>query len=155
MNWRNGGVLLRAHRTPAVPSECGVITSVALDAAWIIVGLDNCKIHVFDADTGVMRRSLVGHEQGVWAVNLISRGGFWGGPPSVCLPPLELPVVPQLRKALGLDKPYQTPPSINSTEGNGKPGDVCCASEGWGQPNALVVSGGCDKTLRVWDIKSG
>jgi F-box and WD-40 domain protein CDC4 len=29
------------------------------------------------------------------------------------------------------------------------------ASRGWGQPNALVVSGGCDKVLRVWEVKSG
>ncbi|KIY51901.1 WD40 repeat-like protein [Fistulina hepatica ATCC 64428] len=33
--------------------------------------------------------------------------------------------------------------------------DPCSAAEGWGQPNALVVSGGCDKKLRVWDVKTG
>ena len=27
------------------------------------------------------------------------------------------------------------------------------ASRGWGQPNALVVTGGCDKVLRVWQVK--
>jgi len=39
--------------------------------------------------------------------------------------------------------------------GSPKPSDPCCVSEGWGQPNDLVVSGGCDKELRVWDVKSG
>lgn len=37
----------------------------------------------------------------------------------------------------------------------GRRSDMCCASQGWGQPNSLVVSGGCDKVLRVWDIMSG
>jgi len=31
----------------------------------------------------------------------------------------------------------------------------CFSSEGWGQPNALVISGGCDKAIRVWDVISG
>ena len=33
--------------------------------------------------------------------------------------------------------------------------DECSTTPGWGQPNALVISGGCDKVLRVWDLKSG
>ena len=37
----------------------------------------------------------------------------------------------------------------------GRPSNPGGASDGWGQPNALVVSGGCDKELRVWDVKSG
>lgn len=37
----------------------------------------------------------------------------------------------------------------------GKPSGVSGSSEGWGQPGALVVSGGCDKSVRVWDIRSG
>ena len=43
------------------------------------MGLANCRIHVFSAKTGVLSRTLTGHEQGVWAVNLVSRGGHWGG----------------------------------------------------------------------------
>lgn len=37
----------------------------------------------------------------------------------------------------------------------GKPSDPSGSSDGWGQPNALVVSSGCDKELRVWDVMSG
>ena len=40
--------------------------------------------------------------------------------------------------------PEPTPP------GPGKPSDPAGTSDGWGQPNALVVSGGCDKDVRVW-----
>lgn len=36
-----------------------------------------------------------------------------------------------------------------------KPSGVSGPSEGWGQTNDLVVSGGCDKVVRVWDIQSG
>ena len=36
-----------------------------------------------------------------------------------------------------------------------KPSSMCYASQGWGQPNSLIVSGGCDKVVRVWDVESG
>ena len=36
-----------------------------------------------------------------------------------------------------------------------KPSNMCYASQGWGQPNSLIVSGGCDKVVRVWDVQSG
>ncbi|KAK0220521.1 hypothetical protein IW262DRAFT_1031738 [Armillaria fumosa] len=32
---------------------------------------------------------------------------------------------------------------------------VCGISEGWGQPNSLIVNGDCDRVMRVWDIKRG
>ena len=205
MNWRRNGHLLRAHRVPVVNPDNGVITSVALDADWVVVGLANSRIHVFSAKTGVLSRTLTGHELGVWAVNLVSRGGYWGddamgsrhkrkerkrrgregrrdedevvdglssrlaamslpdGPPGV-----DHLVPPSLRTALGLDESIDHSNHGDGTGGAeesdecleteldpGKRSDDCCATEGWGQPNALVVSGGCDKVLRVWDVKSG
>jgi F-box and WD-40 domain protein CDC4 len=36
-----------------------------------------------------------------------------------------------------------------------KPSNMCFSSQGWGQPNSLIVSGGCDKVVRVWDVQSG
>jgi F-box and WD-40 domain protein CDC4 len=36
-----------------------------------------------------------------------------------------------------------------------KPSSMCYSSQGWGQPNSLIVSGGCDKVVRVWDAESG
>jgi F-box and WD-40 domain protein CDC4 len=194
MNWRHGGHLLRAYRVPFVGSDSGVVTSVALDAEWVVVGLANSKIHVFSVTTGVLCRTLIGHDLGVWAVNLVSRGGFWGefgggrgkgggrGRGQGDIPmaggsvnehegyeeSLDGNVPLSLRNALGLDLPKVTRKvTADAADGEekargkpwsphpGKRSDVCCASEGWGQPNALVVSGGCDKVLRVWDVKSG
>ena len=209
MNWRRSGHLLRAHRVPVVNPDSGVITSVALDADWVVVGLANSRIHVFSAKTGVLSRTLTGHELGVWAVNLVSRGGCWGDDAmgsrrkrrekrtrkedgdedgddddlesrlSSRLTNVSLPkppgadhlVPPSLRTALGLEEQSGLPQSNygeglcgadigndDSAEAGPDPGkrsDDCSATEGWGQPNALVVSGGCDKVLRVWDVKSG
>ncbi|KAF7317915.1 hypothetical protein MKEN_00879600 [Mycena kentingensis (nom. inval.)] len=141
MNWRHGGRVLRAHRMvpTAAPATNGnginsmdVITSVALDQDWVVVGLANSKIHVFSSRTGVLARTLVGHDAGVWGVCLVGRGGKWIGAP---LPTVGPDNVPDMwRTPLGLDLPLP---------------------DGWGQANALVVSGGCDKVLRVWDVRSG
>ncbi|EEB95225.1 hypothetical protein MPER_05840, partial [Moniliophthora perniciosa FA553] len=50
-----------------------------------------------------------------------------------------------------LDEP-ETPTEIDTSW---LPSDPTNTSHGWGQPNALVVSGGCDKTAKVWDVLSG
>ncbi|KAH7915249.1 WD40 repeat-like protein [Hygrophoropsis aurantiaca] len=178
LNWRKGGHLLRIHRMLIVTPDGGVITSVALDSEWVVVGLANSKIHIFSAKTGVLSRTLIGHELGVWAVHLVGRGGHWQGegvacgqsprdpvnldrlsanPPEPLAPPGPDHYVPaNLRSALGLDKVRRLPPQIPVDPSSpGKPSDLCSSSDGWGQPNALVVSGGCDKHLRVWDVKTG
>ncbi|KAK2467345.1 hypothetical protein APHAL10511_000580 [Amanita phalloides] len=186
MNWRHGGHLLRSHRMPVVNPDTGVITSLAIDREWVVVGLTNSRIYVFSAQTGVLHRTLVGHESGVWGVCLVSRGGHLAMSPEEekehgssgrkntnerirglnsrlasleingagnrCQPSLEHTISEQLRLALGLDVDDKAlPPSASP----GSQGDHCYASKGWGQPNALVISGGCDKVLRVWDIESG
>jgi F-box and WD-40 domain protein CDC4 len=43
----------------------------------------------------------------------------------------------------------------NEPRNSNKPSSMCYASQGWGQPNSLIVSGGCDKVVRVWDTESG
>lgn len=208
-NWRRGGRLLRTHRVAIVDPDHGVVTSVALDTDWIVAGLANARIHVFSAHTGVLVRTLVGHELGVWAVNLVSAGGGWSrdsspsddvsekkaerrgpglsstsgggrsrtdaqegsGPgldhllrhnrapagTNVVNPQgLDGLLPPSLRAALGLDAPRRYLGKMDAAaEARRKQDDVCGSSEGWGQPNALVVSGGCDKMVRVWDLKSG
>ncbi|KAI6041228.1 WD40 repeat-like protein, partial [Pisolithus marmoratus] len=162
-NMRRGGTLLQSHRMSVVTPDGGVITSVAMDYDQVVVGLANSKIHVFNADSGVMSRTLIGHELGVWAVHLVSRGGFWqenpGGVDNLNRPDdepqdREVLLPPELRRALALDGPKQLP-HTSARSISEKPSDICCASEGWGQPNPIVVSGGCDKRLRVWDVVSG
>ncbi|KAJ7178607.1 WD40 repeat-like protein [Mycena crocata] len=158
MNWKHGGTLLRTHRmapTPAPPSggalnSIDVITSVALDKDWVVVGLANSKIHVFSSRTGVLARTLVGHESGVWGVCLVGRGGSWVGErPNTAGGD---PVPPMWHIPLGLNLPVGETAPVPFP---GKRSSPCSTSDGWGQPNSLVVSGGCDKMLRVWDVRSG
>lgn len=85
--WRSGGTSV--HRN--ITQEGGVVTSLHLTPKYIIVALDNAKIHVFDID-GDNQRTLQGHVMGVWAM-----------------------------------VPWED----------------------------TMVSGGCDRDVRVWDLKTG
>lgn len=85
--WRNGGVCDARQITP----DQGVVTSLHLTKKYIVVALDNAKIHVFDT-IGDHQKTLEGHVMGVWAM------------------------VP------------------------------------WGD---LLVSGGCDRDVRVWNLATG
>ena len=85
--WRHGGQVDQRQITP----DQGVVTSLHLTSKYIIVALDNAKIHVFDTE-GRHLRCLQGHVMGVWAM------------------------VPH--------------------------GDT-------------LISGGCDRDVRVWDLNTG
>ncbi|KAK0224480.1 WD40 repeat-like protein [Armillaria nabsnona] len=157
MNWRHGGHLLRAHRVPVANPTNGVITSIALDDDWVVVGLANSRIHVFSTRTGVLARTLVGHESGVWGVCLVSCGGRRRKKEESLMMDEdgeEWNIPHSLRVALGLEGQGEEQDEEEDDTENPHFG-VCGASEGWGQPNSLVVSGGCDKMIRVWDAKSG
>ncbi|WWD22891.1 hypothetical protein CI109_107386 [Kwoniella shandongensis] len=69
-NWLSGGRMLAAHES----FEESVVTTLCFDEQYIIIGMANNKIHVFDAPSGSYRHSLLGHEQGVWAMVLVSTG---------------------------------------------------------------------------------
>ncbi|KAF8959617.1 WD40-repeat-containing domain protein [Flammula alnicola] len=262
-NWRSGGKLLNSHRLPIVSPDSGTVTSFALDQDWVVVGLANSQIKVFSARTGVLSRTLVGHDSGVWGVCLVSEGSYrlpdktageeWGsrtkkkwkgqdkdksnymdkgqskdkalqgdsggskgvhtlsarmggldvgsshdGTHVMPSESLEHLIPPAMQIALGLD-PVESSDSSHETEsssegvfdedaadradlqrekkkkqekeyynyhhlseedeeemdGPDKPLNMCNSSQGWGQPNPLIVSGGCDKVVRVWDAKSG
>ncbi|OJT09014.1 F-box/WD repeat-containing protein 7 [Trametes pubescens] len=206
-NWLGKGKLLRIHRAllhppppdPNMPGQLAppaqqqqgqqdqgplanpaIPTSMAIDSQWVVVGLANSRIHIFSARTGVLSRTLIGHDSGVWAVALISEGGQpvgrdpcrhpCEGDPLVASHPQDEALPLALRTAVGLDKSTniskvrlraRSVPDPFADRGKaerprfGKPSYPGGASDGWGQPSALVVSGGCDKELRVWDVKTG
>jgi len=61
--WRTGGKVDQRQITP----DQGVVTSLHLTDKYIIVALDNAKIHIFDSE-GKHLRCLSGHNMGVWAM---------------------------------------------------------------------------------------
>lgn len=61
--WRKGGLMTSKHITP----DQGVVTSLHLTKKYIVVALDNAKIHVFNTK-GDHQRTLSGHVMGVWAM---------------------------------------------------------------------------------------
>lgn len=61
--WRKGGVMSQGSITP----DQGVVTSLHLTKKYIVVALDNSKIHVFNTK-GQPERVLQGHVMGVWAM---------------------------------------------------------------------------------------
>ncbi|THU86024.1 WD40 repeat-like protein [Dendrothele bispora CBS 962.96] len=209
------------------------ITSLTLSSKWVVVGLANSRIHVFSAKTGVLHRTLVGHNQGVWALGLtegyrdsgpgmedgdfragdsignvenvekeeqneemknVSKGKEKEHDQETVIPErqrqwewkgIEYPDDPSrtlpedLRLALGLPSiplpvPSNPPPSndltANSTHGcsraYSKPGSNPSPNPGlrstptstslsFGNPSSLLLSGGCDKLLKLWDVESG
>lgn len=71
-NWHRGGRLLTHH----VSSENGAVcTCTAMDQRWLIIGMANGRIHVFDARTGLYERTLGGggNDSGVWCLALVSK----------------------------------------------------------------------------------
>lgn len=61
--WNKGGRVTIRHITP----DQGVVTSLHLTSKYIVVALDNAKIHVYDTN-GNNQRTLQGHVMGVWAM---------------------------------------------------------------------------------------
>ncbi|KAK7414398.1 hypothetical protein QQX98_006763 [Neonectria punicea] len=126
--WRSGGT----STTRNITQEGGVVTSLHLTSKYIIVALDNAKIHVFDAE-GDSQRTLQGHVMGVWAMvpwddTLVSGGcdrdvRVWNLKTGTCLHTLR-----------------------------GHTSTVRCLK--MADANT-AISGSRDTTLRVWDIRTG
>ncbi|KAK7030879.1 hypothetical protein VNI00_013989 [Paramarasmius palmivorus] len=195
----NGGNLLRTHRISLSSSSSAadsVVTSLALNNDWVVVGLANNRIHVFSAKTGVLSRTLVGHQGGVWGIGLVSAseqkkpskestppGSSSSSRPSPksrhseytrkgnqqreFIDPLDSAeshptsshspyVPPSIKVALGLSDEEEDPEADTDIEpGPWIPSEPSNTSRGFGQPNALVVSGACDRCVKVWDVASG
>ncbi|KAJ5914237.1 hypothetical protein N7504_003120 [Penicillium tannophilum] len=61
--WNKAGRCTQRHITP----DQGVVTSLHLTSKYIVVALDNAKIHVYDTN-GDNQKTLQGHVMGVWAM---------------------------------------------------------------------------------------
>ena len=166
-NWQHGGTLLSSHRLPILPptnsspahvatDSNGTVTSLAIDSEYVVVGLANSNIKVFSAKTGVLARTLTGHDSGVWGVCLISKGGRMdrgrGNGPGKGKGRVVEGLSKEMTSALGFELEERT---IEDGVGCERPSFMSNSSIGWGQPNSIVISGGCDKLLKVWDPKSG
>ncbi|KAH6890388.1 WD40-repeat-containing domain protein [Thelonectria olida] len=126
--WRSGGT----STTRNITQEGGVVTSLHLTPKYIIVALDNAKIHVFDTE-GDAQRTLQGHVMGVWAMvpwddTLVSGGcdrdvRVWNLKTGACQHTLR-----------------------------GHTSTVRCLK--MADANT-AISGSRDTTLRIWDIRTG
>jgi len=167
-NWLNGGRLLTMH------SSMGdsVVTSLVVNDEYIVIGMANSKIHVFDAATGHYCISLIGHDLGVWALVLVSPRK--AGERSRAYDQSQTnskrrdDAGASRRASFSASQGGNTTPTFrsNSDSGNQRTGqpraskrmpssDVCGSAQGWGLKRTLVVSGGCDREVRVWDIVTG
>ncbi|OLL23967.1 F-box/WD repeat-containing protein 7 [Neolecta irregularis DAH-3] len=123
--WKVGGRTVARHIT----NDQGVVTSLHLTAKYIIVALDNAKIHLFSAD-GCFIRTLSGHENGVWAMVHCDETLVSGG----CDRDMRVWDLPSGHESL-LDSLLILCLKMSNT--------------------TTVVSGSRDTTLRVWDIERG
>ncbi|KAK5174568.1 uncharacterized protein LTR77_001649 [Saxophila tyrrhenica] len=126
--WRTGGTVHPRQITP----DQGVVTSLHLTRNYIIVALDNAKIHVFDPE-GRHLRCLQGHVMGVWAMvphgdTLVSGGCD--------------------RDVRVWD--LQTGQAVHMLRGHTS--TVRCLKM---SGSNIAISGSRDTTLRIWDIRKG
>ncbi|KAK3682648.1 WD40-repeat-containing domain protein [Podospora appendiculata] len=126
--WRTGG----RNITKNITQDGGVVTSLHLTSKYIIVALDNAKIHLFDTEGNALR-VLQGHVMGVWAMvpwdDILVSGGcdrdvrVWDLTTGNCLHTLR-----------------------------GHTSTVRCLKM---SDANTAISGSRDTTLRIWDIKTG
>lgn len=126
--WRAGG----RNTAKNITQDGGVVTSLHLTSKYIIVALDNARIHVFDTE-GENQKTLQGHVMGVWAMipwdDILVSGGcdrdvrVWNLATGACLHTLR-----------------------------GHTSTVRCLKM---SDENTAISGSRDTTLRIWDIRSG
>ncbi|KAG9793250.1 WD40 repeat-like protein, partial [Aureobasidium melanogenum] len=126
--WRKGGESIIKHITP----DQGVVTSLHLTDKYIVVAMDNAKIHVFNT-VGEHQKTLKGHVMGVWAMvpwdDILVSGGCD-------------------RDVRVWD--MSTGKSIHTLRGHTS--TVRCLKM---SDANTAISGSRDTTLRVWDLTTG
>ncbi|OQO13667.1 hypothetical protein B0A48_01896 [Cryoendolithus antarcticus] len=132
--WKSGGLTSSHTITP----DQGVVTSLHMTTSFIIVALDNAKIHVFSL-LGEHLRCLQGHVMGVWATAPFGDTLVSGG----CDRDVRV-------WDLNTGQAVYTLRGHTSTVRCLK----ICPGRGPGQSD-LAISGSRDTTLRIWDITKG
>jgi F-box and WD-40 domain protein CDC4 len=141
-NWRHGGTLMARY----VTNDHGVVTTLCMSDKYIIVGLDNASIRVFDED-GKFQMTLAGHETGVWAMVIVGEDQLVSGGCDRDMRLWNLTTGYQnglCSRANLCRKCDQVLRGHTSTV-------RCIQSAGY----KTVVSGSRDTTLRVWDLQKG
>ena len=166
-NWRRGGRLLRSYETIELadadpdPNRRLALTCCAMDHEWTAVGMTSSAIFVFSTRTGKLVRVLRGHESGVWCLMLAT------GPSSGYDGPYEPPATAGLVCAQADKRPgacLALQPSgglavcdaVQIAQEQCEQTDVACAStRGWDESGTRLVSAGSDRSLRVWNVRTG
>lgn len=166
-NWRRGGRLLRSYETIELadadpdPNRRLALTCCAMDHEWTAVGMTSSAIFVFSTRTGKLVRVLRGHESGVWCLMLAT------GPSSGYDGPYEPPATAGLVCAQADKRPgacLALQPSgglavcdaVHIAQKQCEQTDVACAStRGWDESGTRLVSAGSDRSLRVWNVRTG
>ena len=143
--WRKGGLMTARHIHP----DQGVVTSLHLTKKYIVVALDNAKIHVFNT-RGDHQRTLLGHQMGVWAMvpweDILVSGGcdrdvrVWNMATGY--------VEHEPRSYSILIRSCRT--SVHTLRGHTS--TVRCLKM---SDAKTAISGSRDTTLRVWDLTTG
>lgn len=166
----------RLLSTQMSAADNGVVTSLAFDGEWIVVAMETSQVHVFEGEEGGYVRTLEGHQQsGVWCLSLVSKGGGafdddddrgwgrgWGrgtNDPSADSGSSRRGVGGGGGMGIGAGGPTTTTTTAGKDPTTARrqqqQGSACSTARGWGQQGAVLVSGGCDRTVRVWDVSTG
>lgn len=142
--WRTGG----HNVSRGITQDQGVVTSLHLTSKYIVVALDNSKIHVFNTE-GNHQKTLQGHVMGVWAMvpwedTLVSGGcdrdvRVW-----------DMSTGYVFRHVSITSTNLFCSLSLHTLRGHTS--TVRCLK----MPDEnTAISGSRDTTLRIWDIKTG
>ena len=119
-NWLRGGRVLAYHKS----QDGGVVTCLAMDRQYAVIGMASGTIHIFDTATGSYRRSLRGHANGVWTMVIVSA----------------------MAKTSNADA---------DASAQSRQNDHCNVVPSFGNRRPLLVTGGCDRLVHVWDLNTG
>lgn len=149
--WKRGGAFVCKHIHP----DQGVVTSLHLTPKYIVVALDNARIHVFTAD-GEFHKTLTGHVMGVWAMvpwgdTLVSGGcdrdvRVW----NMATGYVVTKILGTAHLIVNGRLTFDSSEIVHILRGHTS--TVRCLKM---SNSDTAISGSRDTTLRIWDIRNG